>query len=248
MLQGVAEWLPISSEGLVTLTSKLLFGRVFETALASAVWLHVGTLFSAIIYLRRDIAKILEGFLEEGPNRRLLLFLTAATLFSTITALPALFFLRGLAFSDAGFTASVGLFLIMTGFLPRKATKFGKIETFRNGLMVGLVQGLSVIPGISRSGVTISALIMLGAPIHEAFKLSYLMSIPVTAGAQILLPLMLGVSYVSAEMLAGAAAAFIVGLMVMKALLSASANINPKKLMVPLGAVILFLGVLMAFQ
>ncbi|MCS7110100.1 MAG: undecaprenyl-diphosphate phosphatase [Candidatus Caldarchaeum sp.] len=246
LLQGFAEWLPVSSEGLVSLVSKLVFGRNVETALASAIWLHVGTLFSALLYLRREVWLVVRGFVEEGRGRRLLIFLLVATAGSAATALPVLLAFRQVMVSDWLFTASVGLFLILTGLVPRKPLFSGVDENIKTGILVGLIQGFSIIPGVSRSGVTISALLLLGAPVHEAFRLSYLMSIPVVAGAQVLLPLLLEVNTFTGEMLVGAAASFVAGLLTMKLLLTASAKLNPRLLMIPMGCLIFSLGLSMA--
>ncbi|MCS7109893.1 MAG: undecaprenyl-diphosphate phosphatase [Candidatus Caldarchaeum sp.] len=248
VLQGLAEWLPVSSEGLVSLASKLFFSRVFDVALASAIWLHVGTLFSAVVYLRKDVSLVLRGFVKEGPERKLLLFIACTALGSVVSAVPALVMLRGLAVSDSLFTASVGAFLILTGLIPRRPRRSGVEEDVKTGLLVGLVQGFSIIPGISRSGVTVSMLLLLGANVHKAFRLSYLMSIPVVAGGQILLPLFFGIWSLTPEMLAGALAAFAVGLLTMKLLLTASAKISHRTLMVPFGSAIFLLGVLMGLQ
>uniref|UniRef100_A0A7C5U485 Undecaprenyl-diphosphatase n=1 Tax=Caldiarchaeum subterraneum TaxID=311458 RepID=A0A7C5U485_CALS0 len=248
VLQGLAEWLPVSSEGLVSLMSKLYYGRSLESALAAAIWLHVGTLFSAVIYLRSDIAKVMTGFRKQGEERRLLLFLVAATASSALTALPIVLFLGELTITDWLFTLVVGLLLLLTGVLPRKALRSIWVERVSEGLVVGLVQGLSIIPGVSRSGVTITTLLLLGASTDQSFRLSYLMSIPVVAGAQILLPLLFDVQVFTIEMLAGAAAAFVTGFLMMKVLLTASAKLDHRVFMIPLGAAISFLGILMAFQ
>ncbi|MEM0440999.1 MAG: undecaprenyl-diphosphate phosphatase [Candidatus Caldarchaeum sp.] len=248
VLQGMAEWLPVSSEGLVSLVSKLYYGRSLESALAAAIWLHVGTFFSALIYLRSDIAKIMTGFRKQGEERRLLIFLVAATASSALTALPIVFFLRELSIADWLFTVAVGLLLLLTGLLPRKALRTNWVESASHGWVIGLVQGLSIIPGVSRSGVTITTLLLLGAPTYHAFRLSYLMSIPVVAGAQILLPLFFGVQVFTSEMLVGAVAAFVTGFLMMKMLLTASAKLDHRVFMIPLGAAIFFIGILMVFQ
>ncbi|MDW8083939.1 MAG: undecaprenyl-diphosphate phosphatase [Candidatus Caldarchaeum sp.] len=246
LLQGFAEWLPVSSEGLISLVSKLFFGRGLETALASAIWLHVGTLFSALVYMRREVWLVARGFVEKGRGRRLLIFLLIATAGSAATALPVFMAFRQVLVSDWLFTVLVGLFLILTGLMPRKPLFSGVDENIKTGIVVGLIQGFSIIPGVSRSGITISALLLLGAPPHEAFRLSYLMSIPVVAGAQVLLPLLLEVSTLTGEMLVGAAASFVAGLLTMKLLLTASAKLNPRLLMIPMGCLIFSLGLWMA--
>lgn len=247
VVQGLGEWLPVSSEGFVTLLSRLVFARSLESALVSAVWLHLGTLMSAVVYLRRDVTEVLAGFVAPGKGRNMLLFLMAATLASAVTAVPLLLTFQGLAVSDSAFALLVGLFLTVTAFIPRKAV-FNDPMSLRAALLAGLAQGFSILPGVSRSGVTIAVLLLLGNTVRDAFRTSFLMSIPVVAGAQLLLPTIFGVTAITVEMLAGAAAAFVAGILTMKILLTASARIEHRRLMLSLGGFVMLLGVLMLLQ
>ncbi|MEM1946012.1 MAG: undecaprenyl-diphosphate phosphatase [Candidatus Caldarchaeum sp.] len=244
VLQGLAEWLPISSEGFVTLFSRLVFGRSLESALVSAIWLHLGTLMSAVVYLRKDVAMVLGGIVSPGRGRTMLVFLVVATLASAVTAVPLLVLFRGLAVADSAFALLVGLFLILAAFMPRKAI-LNELVSLRAALLVGFVQGFSILPGVSRSGVTVAALLLLGNTIHDAFRTSFLMSIPVVAGAQLLLPALFEVFTVNVEMIAGAAAAFVTGVLTMRLLMTASIKLNHRKLMLALGALVMLLGVSM---
>ncbi|BAJ49947.1 undecaprenyl-diphosphatase [Candidatus Caldarchaeum subterraneum] len=245
VIQGFGEWLPVSSEGLVTLFSTLIFGSSFEYALAVAIWLHLGTLFAALLYLRKDVRLVLQGFKGDNEGRRLLRFLIVATLSSAVTAAPLLLFLRGLELSEKHFTITVGLLLIVTALVQRRAASGEqKIDT-QTALVAGLLQGLSIMPGISRSGITLVALVGLGFNVRDALRLSYLMSIPAIAAAQVLPPLLTRGFTASPEMFAGAFAAFAVGLLTMRMLLSAAARLDRRLFMIPLGVAIVLLGLLL---
>ncbi len=112
-------------------------------------------------------------------------------------------------------------------------------------MVAGLLQGLSIMPGISRSGITLAALVGLGFNVRDALRLSFLMSIPAIAAAQILPPLLTSEFAVSFEMFAGAFAAFVVGLLTVKMLLSAAERIDRRLFMIPLGLAIVLLGLLL---
>ena len=245
VVQGLGEWLPVSSKGLVTLFSRLMFGSGFEYALSVAIWLHLGTLFSALLYLRKDVRLVLQGFTGDKEGRRLLRFLTVATLSSAVSAAPLLLLLRGLELSDRPFTVMVGFLLIGTALVQRQPVSGEQSIDTRSALVAGLLQGLSIMPGISRSGITLAALVGLGFNVRDALRLSFLMSIPAIAAAQILPPLLTSEFAVSFEMFAGAFAAFVVGLLTVKMLLSAAERIDRRLFMIPLGLAIVLLGLLL---
>ena len=153
IVQGVTEWLPISSSGHLVIMQSL-FG--LEPPVFFDLMLHVGTLFAVIVYFRKDLVEMLEpavrgDFSKEG---RLFLYIVAGTLASGVIA----FFLRDhvkLMFSS---TEVVGYALLATGgFLL--ATRFfsgkGKLK-LKHSIIIGLAQGIAIVPGISRSGATIS--------------------------------------------------------------------------------------------
>ncbi|MEM4495625.1 MAG: undecaprenyl-diphosphate phosphatase [Candidatus Caldarchaeum sp.] len=245
VVQGLAEWLPVSSEGLVTLFSRLVFGRSFEYALAVAIWLHTGTLFAALLYLRKDVRLALRGFTRDVEGRRLLRFLIVATLSSAVSAAPLLLLLRGLELSDKPFTIAVGLLLVVTALVQRREPSGEqRIDTW-SAFVAGLLQGLSIMPGISRSGITLAALVGLGFRVREALRLSFLMSIPAVAAAQVLPPLLMGGFSTSLEMFVGAFAAFAMGIATMKMLLSAAERLDRRLFMIPLGVAIVLLGLLL---
>lgn len=238
IIQGIAEWLPISSEAIVTLFGKFLFELEYSEALTNAIWLHTGTLISAVVYFRKDIIEILRM-----EKKDLLIFLIIATIATGIIAFPLLYLAFSIEIPDYLFTILIGLFLIMVSFMQKKMI-FGTKEqpNKKNALIAGLIQGLAVFPGLSRSGITIATLIAQKYNLKTAFKLSFLMSIPVSFGVQVALPLVKEGFSVSPEMVAGALSAAVIGYFTIDILLKFSEKVNFSKATFILGILIMVLG------
>lgn len=196
VVQGVTEFLPVSSSGHLVLVQGLL--RITTGSLLIDIGLHGGTLLAVIIIFRREITELLAGLktimtmpllCQKDPSSRLFIMLLVGTL-------PAAF--AGVLFKsffERLFTSStdVAYALLATGaFLA--ATKFfreGKKTIFSVGLfeaiMIGLAQAVAIIPGISRSGATICMAIFLGLEGRSAWRFSFLLFIPAAAGALLLM-------------------------------------------------------------
>lgn len=195
ILQGVLEWLPISSQGNLILTMTYLLGIDSADTLGFSVYLHTGTLIAAALYFRRDLLamlRVLPGYRFQRPDRqsRLISFL----LFTTILTGFVGYFIYELAKAstieqDEFFTAIIGVALILTGLIQKlaKEREERSIDDVKltDTLILGVVQGFSAFPGISRSGITISSLLMLGFEGEAAVKLSFLMSVPAVLIAEI---------------------------------------------------------------
>jgi len=194
VVQGLLEWLPISSQGnlAVLLTA---VGTDPAIALQLALFLQVGTTLSATAYYRDDIRTVartvpnwrLETAYDE-PNA-LASYVFVATLVTGIVGVPLYVFAVDLASELSGglFVALVGLLLVATGLIQRTAVSISMGEkrqpTLSDSLLVGTLQGVAILPGISRSGVTASALLLRSYEPPEAFRLSFLLSIPASVGA-----------------------------------------------------------------
>ena len=186
MVQGITEWLPISSSGHVLL---LLEGMDLssEDALAMAFFLHFGTLFAVILRLRSDVRDVIVA-LPDWRNDATVRFLLIATLVSLPVGFLLVQSLESLVTGyNGGLAISmlVGIMLVITGFILRTAKdREGqrRVEetTGSDAVILGLVQGLAALPGISRSGMTVSALLIKKVDADESMRLSFLMSIPVT--------------------------------------------------------------------
>ena len=211
-VQGVSEFLPISSSGHLTLL-EALFG-LGEGALDVGVLLHVGTLLSVVLYFRRDLAAML------GRSRRLIVPIVVATIPAVIVVLLLGDWIE-LAFRSV---LLVGFMLLITGLLLLGSHRFapgnrGGLDGigWRDGLWVGLFQAVAILPGISRSGSTISAGLLRGMDRPLAARFSFLVSVPALVGAACYEGLRLvrgsaGITLTPALAAAGLAISFAVGL------------------------------------
>ena len=192
LLQGLFEWLPISSTGEIILAMVVLFDRAADEAVEMAFFLHMGTAVSAILYFRRDLSRILRGVpgLVHGHTieNRLVQFLTVSTIISIVLGYMVYVATGGFMLRGDVLIGVIGVALIVTGLVQRAAgSRGGRSETevgLRDATLLGVVQAFSVIPGISRSGLTVSALLFMGYSPKDALRLSFLMGIPAILAAQ----------------------------------------------------------------
>jgi len=231
-VQGIAEWLPISSKGIVTLILVNAFGMQFKEAFFMAIWLHIGTLLAAIFYFRRelwDMIKYLPTYVrgirhpDATEQGRLITFLLIGTAVTAAVGGPLILFsLDNLQLSSALLTALIGLFLIITGLVQRFALKSrGTVDKplrMIDALWVGLAQALSAFPGISRSGISISALLVLRYSGGQALRLCFLLSIPIVLAAEVGLGIIKGIS-INEVALAGLLSAAAFGFLTIKVLM-----------------------------
>lgn len=182
IIQGLTEFLPISSSGHLVIGQKVLGisiqGNAFE------VVVHLGTLISVLIVFWPDIWQLLKSFKLISTQKYIIAI--------AIGTLPAV--IIGLLFKDVITEAFenirvVAITLIITGIILL-TTKFIKIKlkdiSISRGLLIGIAQAMAIIPGISRSGMTISLGMYLGIAPDKAAKFSFLLAIPAIAGAGLL--------------------------------------------------------------
>ncbi len=245
IIQGIAEWLPISSEAMVTLAGRFLLGTGYQESLGAAIWLHSGTAVSALVYFRDDVTGILRSIMSN--ERKLLFFLIAATLATSISALPLLLLAFSLEMPDWIFTLAIGLFLIIVAYLQRKRPDSDAESELLplKGAIAGIIQGFAILPGFSRSGLTVAALLYQNYSLKEALRLSFLMSIPVTIGIQVFLPFVSGDFQLSPELVAGSAAAALVGLLTISVLMEFASRFNFFKATLGLGLLVVLLALAM---
>ncbi len=191
IIQGIGEWLPVSSSGLLVLGQTYLFGQTDLSAMVkTALFLHVGTFLAAIVYFRREIIS-----LAKLENKKLVHFLLISTLISgglgflllkTIVSLESSFEITG-----KFITGLVASLLIITGILQIRndnpSHRDLKNLNYLDALIFGLVQGLAVLPGFSRSGLTVAVLIFRKIEKVTALKLSFLAGLPIIFAGNILL-------------------------------------------------------------
>jgi len=209
VLQGITEWVPISSSGHLVLFEELLGydgGLVFDVAL------HFGTLMAVFVYFGKDIIEILEDLLKgrfNSANGRMGLLLIIASIPAALLGFFAKDYfdavLTNLAIVAWGFALS-GIFLMIASVPGRiKVDKIGWREAF----FVGTAQALAIIPGISRSGATISSGVLVGLSEKTAMKFSFLLSIPVVFGANLFA---IGNNSLPPELIWATLVSFLVGL------------------------------------
>ncbi len=170
VLQGIFEWIPISSEGIVALVSRF-FVKEFN-AIDVALFLHLGTLLAILVYFRKDWKEILML-----RNPKLFRFLIISTFISLVTGFPLYKIVKNIVIGNS-LLIMMGFGLLLTAYLQKKKMDL-KINFDQLAIMVGFLQGLAVIPGLSRSGATIFGLSLGKIKPAEILKISYLMSLPV---------------------------------------------------------------------
>lgn len=183
LLQGVAEFLPISSSGHLVIAQKLL--GMHQPGILIEVTLHAGTLLSVIVFYRMRIWELVTGVLTGCRES----WQTALQI--VISAIPAiLFYFVFKSQVDAAFesTHAVGMALIFTGSVllaVRWSRRQEGAVTILRALIIGLAQAIAILPGVSRSGMTISAARISGVAAEKAAEFSFLMSLPLIAGATV---------------------------------------------------------------
>lgn len=189
IVQGLTEFLPVSSTAHLTLAENLLFGR--SMPLAFDVLMHVGTLLALVIYYRQDLARISLGLAGRDPEgRRLGLCLLVAMVPTVAFALATRHF-KELAKSHIWV---YGACLLLTAALLFAANELSKRKAGRaleavgpwDALAVGTIQGLGGGFGLSRSGSTLSMGVFRGLSLPASLRFSFLLGIPTIAGAAVL--------------------------------------------------------------
>jgi undecaprenyl-diphosphatase len=229
VLQGVFEWLPVSSEGNVALYLVVVEGADPALAVQLSLFLHAGTGLAATAYYRtelRALAAGAPGAAADAPaDRETLGFLVVATLASAAVGAVVYLLVVGLVTDLAGgaFVALVGALLVGTGLVQRVGAGWVPARTtpsLVDALLVGALQGCALLPGVSRSGVTVGALLLRGHDGPRSFRLSFLLSIPAAFGAGALVLLDTGLPGVAPAVAAAALlASAVVGYATIDALL-----------------------------
>jgi undecaprenyl-diphosphatase len=247
IVQGVTEWLPVSSEGINTLIQLHFFNEPLAEAIRMSLWLHAGTLVAAVLYFRKDISDLLRHLpqytkeLKSGQvteRSKLISFLIISTVLTGAIGTPLLLLSLEQEEVPGGIVmAVIGGFLIITGLVQRYAPRFSgtkETTTIKDSVIVGVAQAFAAFPGLSRSGLTISTLLFRGYDPQRAIKISFLMSIPVVLAAEIGLGLIDGVSFDVAA-ICGLGAAFIFGILTIGALIKLAARVRFWKFCIILG-------------
>ena len=201
IVQGIVEWLPISSQGNVSIVVTLVSDVDPVVAVDLALFVQLGTIVSATIYYREDIEAALRsapGWRPDAAYSRKnadTTFLVLASAATGIVGIPLYLTLREAVSGLAGglFIALIGGLLVITGLLQRASEavdlQLKETPTFFDTLLVGGLQGFTILPGISRSGTTVSVMLLRGYAGPTSLRLSFLLSIPASLGAAVLVVL-----------------------------------------------------------
>lgn len=220
ILQGLTEFLPVSSSGHIELGSYLL-GLENPDNLLFTIMVHAATALSTIVVFRKDILQIIRELLEfkwnEGTQFAFKIFLSMIPI-----AIVGLFFEEDIAALFGGNILFVGYMLLLTALLltfTHFAPKKDGIVTFPKAILIGVAQTIAILPGLSRSGTTISIALLAGVEREKAARFSFLMVlIPILGGSFLQLleyiedPSVAG-GISGAALFAGFLAAFFAGLM-----------------------------------
>ncbi len=230
-LQGIFEWLPLSSEGIVSTSYGIISTVTLEQSIALALWLHLGTSFSVLIVFRRHfyfIAKeLLSNPLQPSPTLSFLLVSTLLgsiigfTLINTLGQFPSI--------TGPSIMGTTGILMMISGIsqLRRPVHGFRSRDdlALKDSIITGLIQGISVLPGISRSALTMSILFHRRFDKRATFLLNFFLSVPLSlAGA-----LYIGITdklLWSPEALLGAAASCLFGIISIHALIGLASKLN----------------------
>lgn len=187
IIQGLTEFLPVSSSGHLEI-AKAFFGINPESSFSFTIAVHCATVLSTIVVFWRDIVNLLKGFFKFRMNEE-----TSYILKILVSMIPVV--ITGILFKDKveaifnGNIVFVGSMLLVTSalllighFVKNRNREIG----FRDALIIGIAQAIAVIPGISRSGATISTGLMLGNRKNEIARFSFLMVLIPVIGANLL--------------------------------------------------------------
>lgn len=206
-VQGLSEFLPISSSAHIVFTSN--FYKIFNNVPISEeqptqeifldIMLHLGTLIAVLIFFRKDIAEICKALCHaiktknyENQQAKLGLYIIAGTMITVILALPLEKVASHLVFHPAlvgGLLLVTGVLLFSSEYMSKHKANLSQKVTLKQSLLIGLAQGIAVVPGLSRSGLTIATGMFAGLDRQTAARYSFLLSIPIILGASMVYPL-----------------------------------------------------------
>ena len=185
IIQGLTEFLPVSSSGHLEIAKAILGEKkVGEESLLMTVVLHFATALSTIIIFRKDILEILIGLLQ-FKNNDSFWFSLKIVLSMIPAAFVGVFFNNEIEALFGGALTLVGSMLLVTGlllFLADKAKASAKKVGVKHAIVIGISQAIAILPGISRSGATISTAVLLGIDKEKAARFSFLMVVPLIFG------------------------------------------------------------------
>lgn len=199
-IQGVAEWLPISSEAMIVLVKTNFFpsGMSFSEVISYAIFLHLGTLVAVVVYYWKTIISLIKELFKystlEKNRKDYINFIIIAT---GVSGVLGIILLKIVETHESWFSNGFAVNILVAGFLcvtagllyvTEQKKKISQITlTKGRALVTGLFQGFAAIPGISRSGSTVAGMGLLGIDKERSLELSFILSIPIVLLANIIL-------------------------------------------------------------
>jgi undecaprenyl-diphosphatase len=185
VIQGLTEFLPVSSSGHLELT-KYIFGsdKAPEASMLMTVVLHAATALSTIVVFRKDLAEIFKGLFQFKWNEEFIFSLKIVLSMIPAAIVGVLLESELEQFFDQQIVF-VGFMLIVTAILlyfADKAKHTNKDVSYKNAIIIGIAQAIAILPGISRSGATISTSVLLGIDRTKSARFSFLMVVPLILG------------------------------------------------------------------
>ncbi len=206
IVQGLSEFLPISSSAHLVFTSN--FYKVIKNIpivmqsneeVFFDIMLHLGTLIAVLVYFRKEIRELLTALIKaiktkdfSNNNAKTAIYIILGTIVTIILALPLNKVAEKLVFHPAfvgGLLIITGGTLFLSEYLSKRKIDKKQTVTMKQSILIGLAQGIAVLPGFSRSGWTMAAGLFTGLDRESAAKYSFLLSIPIILGASMIYPL-----------------------------------------------------------
>jgi undecaprenyl-diphosphatase len=199
IIQGVSEWLPISSKTQIIVGSTVLFKLSLKQAYTFGLFMEVGTIAAAVIYFRKELAELIQVILgsRDTMQRKLFIYVVVVTVVTGVIGAP-LYVITDSLTARVG-VGALGIPMVLMGLIlwadaaligySKKRRERGavprKLEslTLKDYVLIGVAQGISALPGVSRSGATTSTMLLLNVEPDDAFKLSFIAGIFASIGA-----------------------------------------------------------------
>lgn len=232
-LQGIFEWIPISSQGLMTIFSSFIVTDI--NSIDFSLFLHLGTMFAVLIFFRKDWINLI--LLRD---KELLRFFIIASVVSLSLGFVVYKTIGDIAIGS-GLLFLIGFGLLLTSWFQKKDIRLNMNKDF-NSVIVGLLQGISVIPGVSRSGSTIFGLSLKENDPSEILKKSYIISLPAVAAST-------GYIFINNPSISSfpwiaLLSSFVFGIISLKVLLDFSKKVNFSKITMTFGILCLIGGII----
>jgi undecaprenyl-diphosphatase len=241
ILQGILEWLPVSSEGTLVLIINQVFGLDPFDAFVYSIFLHIGTGTAALLYFRKDVLEIILARNQQCKKLRREIFII--TILTGLVGFPIYMFLEISSKLGETLIAILGVALIISGLIQKNIQESGLRKSYSltliETIVIGIIQGFAIIPGISRSGITISALLFMKYRGKTAFKLSFLMSIPVSYAATFGMYIIEKPS-IESKLFISLIISLIIGYLTIDSMLKLANRINSWKIVIGMGLIALF--------